>query len=303
MSSELAAPATTTGENPTTTIPPRDVPSRRVDLGLGEVDLPRHFMGGDPVLSHVVAVLSCQFPEGEDFFVNSVRNYRSRIEDPELRRQVAGFIGQEAVHGREHRSFNEALGRLGYPVRFLDGRVRIGLRVLSKLAPEVHQLALTAALEHYTAALAEVLLTTDTLQETTDIVEVRHLFLWHALEESEHRSVAFDVFMQVSGNERIRVNVMRLATVGFLISIITGTVVSLALDPTARSLPKLRAGFARLRRNPMVGRRTRARILDYNRAGFHPDDQDTSDLLEHWRARLFGAEGELTDALRTSVAG
>lgn len=299
MSTILAATATTTHERPALGIPHRDVPTRRVDFGFGEVDMPRHFMGGDPVLSHVVAVLSCLFPEGEDFFVRSVRNYRSRISDPELRAQVAGFIGQEAIHGREHRSFNEALRELGYPVRFLDGRVRIGLRVVSKVAPRTHQLALTAALEHYTAVLAEVLLTTDTLQRDTDIVEVRNLFLWHALEESEHKSVAFDVFMQVSGSERVRVNVMRLATVGFLLSIVSGSLVSLAMDPTARNLPALRRGLARLRSNPMLGRRTRRRILDYNRAGFHPDDEDTSELLERWRTQLFGAAGVLNDALRT----
>ena len=284
---------------PPVAIPHRDVPTRRIDFGFGEVDLPRHFMGGDPVLSHVVAVLSCLFPEGEDFFVQSVRNYRSRIEDPELRAQVAGFIGQEAIHGREHRAFNEALRELGYPVRFLDGRVRIGLGILSRVAPGAHQLALTAALEHYTATLAEVLLTSDTLQSDTDIEEVRNLFLWHALEESEHKSVAFDVFLQVCGNERIRVNVMRLATIGFLMAIFTGTLVSLALDPTARDLGELRRGFARLRRNPLVSRRTRRRILDYNRRAFHPDDHDTAGLLGTWRDQLFGPHGELNDRLRT----
>lgn len=281
-----------------TTTPARAVPTRRIDFGFGEVDLPRHFMGDDLVLSHVVTVLSCMFPEGEDFFVDSVRNYRKRITDPELRRQVGGFIGQEAIHGREHRQFNEALGELGYPVRFLDGRVRIGLGILSKVAPRPHQLALTAALEHYTATLAEVLLTSDTLQHDTDIAEVQQLFLWHALEENEHKAVAFDVFQTVSGNERIRVNVMRAATVGFVAALIFGTVVSLALDPASRDLGRLGRSFRRFRRNPMVSRSVWHRIREYNRPGFHPEDRDTTGLLDEWRETLFGEDGQLNHKLK-----
>lgn len=255
-------------------------------------------MAGDIVSSHVVAVLSCLFPEGEDFFVQSVRNYRDRITDPELSAQVKGFIGQEAIHGREHRAFNAALGDLGYPVRFLDGRVRIGLSVLAKVAPKSYQLALTAALEHYTATLAEILLTTRMLDADTDIAEVRELFYWHAIEENEHKSVAFDVFRAVCGKERIRVNIMRAATVGFLMAIISGTLVSLAFDPEARDMPRLRTSFWNLRRNPLLTRETVALIGEYNMHGFHPEDRDTTELLTIWRQRLFGTGGQLNHKLR-----
>ena len=77
-------------------------------------------------MSHVVTNLSAMFPEGEDFFVRSVRNYREQITDPELKKQVAGFIGQEAMHGREHRSFNVRLGEIGYPTREVDRPDQVG---------------------------------------------------------------------------------------------------------------------------------------------------------------------------------
>ncbi len=280
----------------------RGVPTRRIDFGFGAVDMPRHFMNDDLVGSHIVAVLSCLFPEGEDFFVRSVRNYRDQITDPELKAQVAGFIGQEAIHGREHRSFNSALGDLGYPVRFLDGRVRIGLGILARVAPKSYQLALTAALEHYTATLAEILLTTGTMQQDTSIDEVRDLFLWHAVEENEHKSVAFDVFMKVCGRERVRVNIMRMATVGFLASVISGTAISLSMDPAARDLRRLRVSLRKARSNPMFGKRMWRQIREYNQPGFHPEDRDTTALLEEWRERLFGAEGELNHKLKGSAA-
>jgi uncharacterized protein len=84
--------------------PPRHIPTRRVRFRFLPEELPKHFANEDLVMSHVVAVLSSLFPEGEDFFVRSVRHYRDRVTDPELRQQVAGFIGQESIHGRERRA-------------------------------------------------------------------------------------------------------------------------------------------------------------------------------------------------------
>ncbi|MEZ5238557.1 MAG: metal-dependent hydrolase [Microthrixaceae bacterium] len=274
------------------------IPTRRIDFGFGEVDLPRHFMNGEILASHVVTVLSCLFPEGEDFFVRSVRNFRDQVTDPELAEQVRGFIGQEAIHGREHRAFNRALAELGYPVRFLDGRVRIGMGLLAKVTPARFQLAVTAALEHYTATLAEILLETELLDQDTQIEEVRELFYWHAVEENEHKAVAFDVLQQVSGSERLRRNVMRITTAGFLFAVVSGTLVSLATDPAARDISRLRSEFTELRENPILSRRCVQRIRDYQRRGFHPDDHDTTELLDRWTERLFGEKGRLRTKLR-----
>ena len=88
-------------------------------------DLPRHFAAdGDIVTSHVLAVLSSVFPDGEDYFVRSVKAVRDRITDPRLRENVEGFIGQESMHGREHRALNERLAELGYPTRAIGTYVR-----------------------------------------------------------------------------------------------------------------------------------------------------------------------------------
>ena len=210
----------------TATLPARVIPTRRIEFDF-RPGLHKHFMNGDLVQSHAVTVLSCMFPEGEDFFVRSVRNYRDRVTDPELKRQVAGFIGQEAIHGREHREFNERLGEFGYPTRLIDRSVHHGLKFLGKVLPKRDQLAVTAALEHYTATLAEALLSTD-MAELSDVDEVAGIFQWHALEESEHKSVAFDVFQQVCGKRHVRVGVMRVTTVVFLAALALGTAISLA---------------------------------------------------------------------------
>lgn len=281
-----------------TAVPPRRIVTRRISFEFPEDDLPRHFVGGDLVMSHVVAMLSAMFPNGEDFFVSSVRRYRDEISDPELKKQVAKFIGQEAVHGREHRELNERLAGLGFATRTVDRAVGVLFKGLaSKVLPPKTQLAVTAALEHYTATIAEVLMSSDDAQQMITSDAVRHLLLWHALEESEHKSVAFDVFQTVSGNQFLRARVMDVVTVLFLASLADATIRSLWRDPDARDLRRLGASIARLRRSPFLARGVRRRIRDYNRAGFHPDDHDASVLLERWRQELFGSAGTLNGLL------
>src|SRR5207249_598122 len=145
-----------------TSNPDRKVPTRRISFEESLKDLPKHFSAdGDLILSHVAASLSSVFPDGEDFFVRSVRHFRDQITDPELKRQVGGFIGQEAMHGREHRAFNDRLDQLGYPVKRFERLTKKGLAMRERLLPATHNLAATAALEHFTATLAELVLSSE----------------------------------------------------------------------------------------------------------------------------------------------
>lgn len=279
-------------------IPNRTIKTRRLDLDYPTDAMPRHYISNDIAMSHIVSMLSAVFPEGEDFFVQSVRNYRDRVTDPELKTQVAGFIGQEAMHSREHRAFNESLARLGYPTRFVDRLTGFGLSVGAKVLPKSVQLAITAALEHYTATLAEVLLTDEQARELFDVDEVGSLFLWHALEESEHKSVAFDVYQEVSGNLLIRRAIMIATTVGLLGGIALASVLSLVLDPGMRSRKGVRS-VRNLRNSPWLTRDVRRRISAYNRRDFHPDHFDNAALTAEWREKLFGPKGTIAAQLKT----
>src|SRR5437660_11636790 len=119
-----------------TTTPQRSVPTRRISFEESLQDLPEHFAAdGDLILSHLAAALSAVFPDGEDFFVRSVRHYRDQITDPELKRQVAGFIGQEAMHGRQHRAFNDRLDELGYPTKPVERLTQGALETRERIAP------------------------------------------------------------------------------------------------------------------------------------------------------------------------
>ena len=278
--------------------PTRAVPTRRISFEPSLGDIPRHFAGdGDLIMSHVIASLSSVFPDGEDFFVRSVRFFRDQISDPDLKRQVAGFIGQESVHGREHRALNDRLAELGYPTKKIERFTRKGLELRTKVMSPMANLAATAALEHYTATLAEVLLADPEAQEKIGDPAVLDVLLWHALEENEHKAVAFDVYRAVGGSERLRTFTMDAITFGFIVGMSIQAAISVAGDRTTYRSGELRTSLRRLKGSPFLKKSVWRRLRDYNRPDFHPDDHDTVDLLEAWRDRLFGDEGSLNDRL------
>lgn len=280
----------------------RQIPVRRLEP-LPDDAVGRHFAGGDVVMSHLVAVLSAMFPNGEDFFVRSVRNYRDELRDPQLRAQVKQFVGQESMHGRLHRELNQRLAELGYRSRLVDFGVEVVFnRIGAAVLPKSVQLAVTAALEHYTATLAEVLLSEPDAPALFTDELVRHLFLWHALEESEHKAVAFDVFEAVSGNETVRRAAMDGVTAVFLSGLVLGTACSAALDRTAWDLRRWVKGLTQLPRSPFFSRNVVRRLRRYRRPEFHPDQFDSGALLERWRTELFGEDGLLADRLKVGSA-
>jgi uncharacterized protein len=288
---------------PQTSNADRKAPTRRMSFEESLRTVPRHFAAdGDLIGSHVAAALSAVFPDGEDFFVRSVRHFRDRITDPALKRQVAGFIGQEAMHGREHRAFNDRLDELGYPTKRVERFTRWGLHVRERLLPATSNLAATAALEHFTATLAELLLSSEETRRQFGHEEVRNLFVWHALEESEHKAVAFDVYKAVGGSERMRVMTMNLLRYGFVIGMTVQVVLSLLGDRDAYRPRVLIASWRRFRRSPLVSRAVWEQLRDYNRPDFHPDDRDTTGLVDTWRTELFGDHGSLNDKLVSTAA-
>lgn len=275
------------------------VTTRRVSFERSLRDLPRHFCAdGDLIDSHANAVLSSIFPAGEAYFVRSVRHFRDHVVDPALRQQVAGFIGQESVHAREHSVLNERLAALGYATpRFERWCDRIVRSLDRHLAPETN-LALTAAFEHFTATLAECLLSDEDYRASFAHPAVQEVFLWHALEELEHKAVAFDVYRAVGGSERLRIRSMKVLLFAFPAVTAAATLVSLTGD---RDTYRPRALWRSLRRflaeDPTMSKEYRDMLAEYLRPDFHPSDRDTRELTETWRVELFGTEGRLVGLL------
>lgn len=229
-------------------------------------------------VTHFINALSIFFPAGERFFMDSVRNYRDRVTDPELKQAVAGFIGQEAMHTREHILYNRLLDDAGLPASKLDNAVAGVLNLLRRILPQSWQLAHTIALEHYTAMLAGGMLS-DPRHMGESEPGYRQVWTWHALEETEHKAVSYDVWNAVMkpGPYRyfLRTFTMLTTTVTFWALVFVFHVRLVMADKTCRN--KM-FGFGRvvnfLWGSPGVLRKMIPEWFDYFRPGFHPWDED-----------------------------
>jgi hypothetical protein len=175
---------------------------------------PRWWLGGDGVSTQLFNALSIVFPRGEKMFVEAVRAHKDAVTDAELKQAVRDFIGQEVNHSRAHVEFNDWLASLGLPIAELDREIEARMKANEALSP-ARRLAATCALEHFTAILAAALLDSPELMAEMH-EDVRPLWLWHAIEEIEHKSVAYDVYEAAGGTYRMRVAMMGLVTITFL---------------------------------------------------------------------------------------
>lgn len=161
-------------------IKPRDVHFDKLkDLNM------HNWHGGNPIISQLYNGLSLLFPEGEDFFVHSVRIHAKQITDPALKTHVKGFMTQEAIHSREHIVYNEALDEQNIPTKRVLEMNHKGIE-WTKKGSKQSQLASTAAAEHFTATLADMLLTDDRMMGDAP-EEMKRIWRWHAVEETEHK--------------------------------------------------------------------------------------------------------------------
>jgi len=244
--------------------------------------VPRYWADNDPVLSHFLNALSLSFPDGEQFFVDSVRHFRDVVKDEKRQKEISGFIGQEAMHSLEHRSFNDMLALQGYEaltekaIGVAKYLIRMGQRDYSPRT----LLAMTAGLEHITAILANAMLKNPELLEKMD-ESVRMLWMWHAIEETEHKAVAFDLYQDVSGDYAMRVRAFLSGSLGLGIYASVFTWRFLKQDGLNRKPWKLlRGGFTL----GTLLARTVPDYLDYLRPGFHPWDDDNSELIAQYKA-------------------
>ena len=255
---------------------------QRMDFAFENV--PRHWFAGDPVVTHFLNALSLTFPDGERFFVDSVRAYRDRITDPVQQKEISGFIGQEAMHSLEHNSFNEMLCAQGYEKEARGGQslarklIAAGQARMSKRM----QLHATAALEHITAILAYRLLSDPALVNRMD-PSVRDLWIWHAIEETEHKGVAFDLLMEVAPDYRDRVRTQLAASLALASYTTQYTWAFLKRDGIHRRPLVLARGLWRLFGINGLVSRTLPMWLRYFRPGFHPWEVDDSHLIAQWR--------------------
>lgn len=248
---------------------------------------PKYYFDNNPLLSYLLTALSLTFPHGERFFVHSVRNVRDQIKNDTLQKDVSAFIGQEAMHSHAHEDFNRFVEGLGLNIQpILDSEYEKIEYAKSKLNHK-QQLAVTCALEHFTAIIAQYLLEHPDFHRQLN-PRVAKLWMWHALEETEHKAVAFDVYQEIFADQVTRKRIMRIITTTFLSRISYLTFKLLLNDPVGRK--QWRQHITAFKQLKDVFTTLVPAYLDYYQDNFHPNQHDSTQITAHWRKQLFDQE-------------
>lgn len=242
----------------------------------------KYFFNGNSILSTLMYSLSASFPDGERFFIDAVRHYQGELEDKELLAQTRGFIGQEAHHTRAHEDFNAQAAAVGMPLDRIEKRFRKRIEMVKKRADPGMQLALTAALEHITATLAQWTLENPELGAGDTNSPLRELLIWHAMEEIEHKAVAFDVYRATVDNEKQRILAAKIVFRTFWVQMAISQCMLLWADRKIPSFAEMREAWQFMWGEQGMRRWAAPEFKKYLKRGFHPNDIDQSELIEHW---------------------
>lgn len=260
---------------------------------------PRLWHGGGVGPTSVFDALSISFPKGERAFIRSVFHYRDRIDDPDLLIAMIGFGAQESVHTREHEKYNARLEALGCDVAKLSARQSAMIRWIEEdLGPEAN-LAITSSMEHMTAVMADQLTAEPRYLEDADPA-FRDLWLWHSMEEAEHRAVAFDVLSKVRPGYFFRCRYMALSLLLF-VWLMVGNLATVMRSHGARAAD-WKGALSYLWFSPGLLRRVMLPTLAYFRPGFRPAMPESAGAA-HLRPAADSAAAENSGVARSAASG
>ncbi|MFV5367795.1 metal-dependent hydrolase [Acinetobacter junii] len=263
---------------------PASFPVRRMDYNFENT--PKYWCANDPAMTHYFTGLSTLFPEGESYFVRSVRALREHAKLNEaLDREISAFIGQEAMHSKEHHAFHISAQQHGLNPECLENVTGIVLKGLEKIFSKKWNLLVTVGLEHYTAVLVVSMM--ETVNEYMTDKTIRDLWLWHSVEETEHKAVAFDLYEYLYGNG-LNAYLPRVTIFTLSLILITGlsTIYQIVLMKRDKQLSNLKTwqnffNFAAKQYKTFI-----PKFFEYYRYDFHPNQTNEKNLVATTKIKL-----------------
>lgn len=266
-----------------------DISVRSMDFTFPD-EIPEFWFSNNPLLTPLLTALSSAFPDGERQFIHSVRHYQNKIEDPILLQQVRAFIGQEAHHGKEHDVLNGVMLKKGYPVDRIYKRFKKMNRLMQTQFSPAHQLACTVCMEHLTAILSDYFISTALEDLALFNVYLRKIWVWHAIEETEHKAVAFDVYQSLVNRPYFLRLVMLETTLSFVLVTGRGTIELLRHSGRQRDLKGLYQGLGYLFGRKGLVRNISKAYLDFFSADFHPWQHDNRNMMRLLKNQYFNEQ-------------
>jgi predicted metal-dependent hydrolase len=262
---------------------PKDINAnvRNRVFNFDKINMATDWLDNDPFKTAFFNSLSLGFPIGEKSFIDSVRPFFDEIPDPQLKKEMRIFFGQEGMHRREHNKYNTLLCTArGYNAERIDAQWQRRIEQINAFDNKVKSLAATVAAEHFTAIFAENILRGWQMENVPN--DMKALWQWHASEEIEHKSVAFDVFTYAGGSLVMRKKLMIQFTLHYVYDLTRVIIMLLHHDKqlwkwrTLKSAAKFifgKNGF--LRKHWVL-------YVDFFRKDFHPWNQNNKNLLDSY---------------------
>ena len=268
------------------------VPIRHMKFDFDPQQIDYKFYMNAELASAYFASLSIFLTYGEDLVIDTARYHRNLIQDPLLKQRVTSLIGQEALHSKLHEELNDAFLQVDLPVKLFRTWAGWVFDYGFNRLPQPMKLSLMAAIEHFTAVLAEYMMNHEAIFFESQDEKQRAIWMWHMLEESEHKDIAFDVFQTLSNNYALRIAGFFPALITILVLISAASLlvpfyrnpknlISLSYWQDMRRSVGLIFGL----KDGVYGSSIQ-HIFDYLRPDFHPNDHDTSAFLAYYKQRL-----------------
>ncbi len=156
-----------------------------------------------------LVAFSMTMPYLEPYLIRTFRSVLDQIADPDLAADVKAFISQEAQHFQNHRRANEVIKAQLAPdlrdrVQAVEDRLDADYRRFTATKSDRFNLVYAEGFEAMTCAMALSFL--EQAAAGTGIGSDgrfgawEQLWAWHAAEEIEHRTVAFEVYEHIVGS-------------------------------------------------------------------------------------------------------
>ncbi len=259
----------------------------------------RWWLNGDPVATAFYNALSLTFPRGEAFFIESVKSFRD-VTPEKLQKEIRAFVKQEIIHTREHVALNRRVEEVGYDTTRIEKRITESLE-MTKGRPAIANLAATMILEHFTAIMAQQFIANPKHFENAD-KETADLWRWHALEEIEHKGVAYDTWLYATRDWsrwqrwKVKALMMLIITRNFWTNRYNDTLDLLAQDGFTGFRTKMRV-LRFLLAKPGVARKIIVPWIKFFLPGFHPWNEDDRHLIDLAESEF---EAALPDGAQTA---
>lgn len=272
-----------------------EVEARDLRFNLDKDSVPRFWMNGDPWSTHFFNSILAAVPDGERWVMQCVRRSLTRLQDEKVRKAGIAFIKQEHYHAREHDDMNNALIQQGVPLDVVERSFKRIRATLERLTPDDMHLSMMAAFEHFTATFAAVFIDNPDMLDDSD-KKVAAMLYWHFVEETEHKSVTFDVFQDAVGSYPQRVAGMLIASAIFL-PMVEGHMLYLLYKEKQLLNWRSMLKCLKLQIGPkgLLTRLFTGHYFPYYLPNFHPWDDDNRSQIRKWKEE-FNATGDTAKA-------